>query len=91
MSCNPILNLNLVLTQIRKYNSTSPKHKCEITDPELKEFYDKLICYHRTRKGLKVNQRMGYILNQFNPENLCAVDIVTLKTLYENYACSNCQ
>jgi hypothetical protein len=91
MTCNPIINPNLILNQRIKYNSTAPQHKCEIADPALKEFYDKIICYQKTRKGLKLNQRMGFIINQFNPENLCSMDLIELKKLYDEYACSNCQ
>lgn len=91
MNCNPILNPNLIINGGIKYNSTAPVNKCNINDPSLKDFFDKIICYQKTRKGLKLNQRMGYIINQFNPENMCAMDLVELKKLYDEYACSNCR
>lgn len=91
MTCNAILNPNLIINQRVKYNSLAPRHKCEITDPVLKAFYDKVICYQKTRKGLKLNFRMGYIVNYFNPENMCAMDLIKLKNLYDEYACSNCK
>ena len=91
MECNPMLNLNLILNQSNKYSFIAPSNKCDITDPALKEFYDKIICYQSTRKGLKLNQRMGYIINQFNPKNLCSMNLVKLKELYDGYACSSCK
>jgi hypothetical protein len=91
MNCNPIVNPNLIINRGIAYSSNAPTNKCDIKDPQLKEFFDRIICYQKTRKGLKLNQRMGYIINHFNPENMCSMDLVELKKLYDEYACSNCR
>ena len=55
---------------------------CNTDDP----FYKKVVCFQRSRKGLNVDDRLGYIINQYNP----IYDITALKKIYNEYPYKKC-
>lgn len=94
MECNIreyLKNPNLLFNSSEPHRAGSPQSACKITDPAVKAFYDKLICFQTQRKGLKIsNPKVAYLMNLFNPKDFCRVDILKLKQIYELYACKNC-